>query len=158
MNFLKKLFGRPSKMDVTAYNFHLAFKYLPEAIDSYNKGISAFPDLKDLSGLKPSRPEFGKLLKKTRTVASGVNGFPNLEIHLLVPPSNETMPEVAAIIVARDRRRRQATIHTMEYSIGGFAVCEPKVGEHNNTGVLVKNAEQFAAFCVNYAMKRFPKF
>ncbi|MBD5320049.1 MAG: hypothetical protein HDS07_04025 [Bacteroides sp.] len=148
MGFLDKILNRPSKEDTLRFNFFLSFDYLPKVIEDHNFRRFSFDKALKFDTLRKEHPEFDKLLNKVNIIDSGVKNWPNVKLYLINLPTNETMPEVACAIIGHESTLNIVRLYTMEYSIGGFAICSPTANSHNNLGVFVKDGTQFGAFCL----------
>lgn len=153
MGFLDKLLNRPSKEEILRFNIFLSFDYLPKVIEDHNFRRTPFDEALKFDAIRKAHPEYDHLLNKVKVIESGVNNWPNVKLYLVNLPTNETMPEVACAIIGHESMFNVVRLYTMEYSIGGFAVCIPTVKSHNNTGIFVKDGTQFGAFCIKDFLK-----
>lgn len=148
MGLLDKLLIRPSKEEILRFNFFFSFDYLPKVIEDHNFRRTSFDKALKFDTLRKEHPDFDKLLNKVSIIDSEVKNWPNVKLYLINLPTNETMPEVACAIIGHESTLNIVRLYTMEYSIGGFAICSPTVKSHNNLGVFVNDGTQFGAFCL----------
>lgn len=148
MGILDKLLGKPSKEEIKKFNFFFSFEFLPKVIENHNFRHTPFDEALKFDTLNKEHPEFDKLINKVDIIDSDVKNWPNIKLYVIQIPNNETMPEVACAIIGHESMFNVVHLYTMEYSLGGFAVCNPTVKGHNNLGVLVKNGTQFGAVCL----------
>lgn len=147
MGFISKLFGKPSKEEILRFNYHVNFKTLPDIVEKYNNKQLRYSDLMRPTVFIGRAETQNCLAKKISVVDTGINNHPNLKMILVKTPSNGSISEVAAAIIMVDTVKQKAILYTMEYSLGGYAICLPESnGNHTNTGIMVKNGDQFAAY------------
>lgn len=143
MSLLSKLFNKPSKEDITRFNYHSCFTAIPTLVERYNRGEIPFEDVVNPEKYDDGSEMSKKLATKVKVVASGIKGHPEVSLSLISVPSTGMMAEVECAMIAHNSKLNHAVFFTMEHSIGCFMMCAPASMQHGNLGISVDNGEQF---------------
>lgn len=143
MSFLSNIFQKPSDMETMKFNYHVNFEVLPSVVAKFNDRTIRYQNIIQFEKYLDSSKSPKSLVKKISVVDNGVQGLPNVKLIAIRVPNTGKPGQVAASLIAVDTKSSRAEYFTMEFSFGGYMICEPTVDEHINSGVTVANIEEF---------------
>lgn len=129
---------------ITKFNYLFSFQYVPSIIEGYNNGLNSIEIIFDKSKY-PFMTE--KISDKVEITCSSSTKF-GIDTLLITLPSTEAITEVSAILIYHSASLRHALLYTLEYSIDEensecFVICQVKGEKHINTGIYVKDGNDF---------------
>ena len=142
MSFLSALFNKPSKEDITRFNYYSCFTSIPTLVERYNNHEIPFDEVVKVKNYHDGSEMSEKLSSKVEIVESGIKSRPEITLTLIVPPSTGLMAEVECAMIAHNSKLHHAVMFTMEYSLGEFMLCAPTPNQHGNLGE-VKDRQHF---------------
>ncbi len=135
-----------------AFNYYFFFQYLPKALLQWKNGHIDFNSVLSFQSAFTEKPEFSALLKQVKPFSSGIKNNPSITLYALRTPVVDYPTAVEVAIICVNKEINNFLYFTLEKSFGGYAICEPKSnGEHSNIGVMVKDSDEFLAFCIQKA-------
>lgn len=135
-----------------AFNYYFFFQFLPKALLQWKNGDIDFDSILSFQSAYIEKPEFSALLKQVKPFSSGIKGNPSITLYAIRTPAVDYPTAVEVAIVCVNKEINNYLYFTLEKSFGGYAICEPKSnGEHSNTGIIVKDTDEFLAFCIQKA-------
>ncbi len=154
MGLLDSIFGKkPTKTEIAAYNYYLFFDYIPKRLHDWEHNHASLQSALTYSSLVDKNKVWKSLIKDTTITDSTLKKCNDVTLYLIKSPSNEMMGEVAMAIIAVNPAMRKYEYYTMEYSLGGFAICTAdKDGNHYYMDEC-KDGEQFGAYVIKAAME-----
>ncbi len=147
-----------SKIDaktILAYNYFLAFEYIPKALYSWRNNDTLFENAISFDAIAKAHPQYKDLVAQTEVKKSGFNKHPDISIYWIAIPNNKMISEVGLACIAVNPKIKRYLYFTGEFSFGSYAICEPdEEKNHNNTGITVQSGEEFAQYCFKQAIQQ----
>lgn len=140
-----------TKSDIVKFNYFYSFKHLPILVEKYVKGECSFEDIISLNTISQ---EYGNLAKKVEIISSSLNNVDDIELTLFTVPSTGKISEVNSLLLIRKPSTHQATLYSLEYSLGDFCICSITAESHSNLGLFVSNGEEFATSALKHFISR----
>ena len=154
MGFFDSLFSKkPSKQDITAFSYYLFFDYIPKQLNAWEKKNASFQSVLNFEPLVQKNPVWKSLIKQIKVTDSTLKKCTDVTLYLIQAPSNEMMGEVASAIIAVNPKIRKYEYYTMEYSLGGFAICSADESGNHFYMDDCKDGNQFGAYVIKCAME-----
>jgi RimJ/RimL family protein N-acetyltransferase len=153
MDFLDSLFGKkPTDKDKMAFNYYLFFDYLPKRLHEWANNNGSIQNALSFGPLALKDKIWKPLIKEIKVTESSLKNYKDVILYLIQAPSNKRMGEVAMAIAAVSSTIHKFQYFTMEYSIGGFAICTSDEKVNHYYMADCKDGEQFGAYVIKQAM------
>ncbi|MCM1139827.1 MAG: GNAT family N-acetyltransferase [Muribaculum sp.] len=155
MGFFDSLFKKkPSKSEITAFNYYLFFDYIPKQLYAWEHSNGNFKSAITYHSLVHKNTIWESLVKKISITDSTLRKYSDITLYLIQAPSNEAMGEVTSAIIAVNPKIKKYLYYTLEYTIGGFAICS--CDEKGNHGYCAdcNDGNEFGAFVIKSAQSR----
>lgn len=155
MGFFNSLFKKkPSKSEITAFNYYLFFDYIPKQLYAWKHNNGNIKSAITYNSLIHKNPIWESLVKKISITDTTLTKYPDISLYLIQAPSNESIAEVTSAIIAVNPKIRRFLYYTLEYTIGGFAICS--CDDKGNHGYCTdcSDGNEFGAFVIKAAQKR----
>lgn len=154
MGFLDSIFGKkPTKKEIAAYNYYLFFDYIPKRLHEWEHNHASLQSALTYSSLVDKNSVWKSLIKGTEITDSTLKKCNDVTLYLIKSPSNELMGEVASAIIAVNPKIRKYEYYTLEYSLGGFAICTADKDSNHYYMDECKDGEQFGVYVIKKAME-----
>lgn len=154
MGFFDFLFGRkPEKSDITAFNYHLFFDFIPKKLHLWEQKKINFQSVISFESLVQKNNIWKSLIKDIEVTNSQLKNCKDITLYLIKAPSTKMMGEVSMAIIAVNQNLKKSEYFTMEYSLGNFAICSADEESNHFYMTECKDGEQFAAYVIKSALE-----
>lgn len=155
MGFFDSLFKKkPSKSEITAFNYYLFFDYIPKQLYAWEQSNGNFKSAITFHSLVHKNPLWESLVKKISITDSTLRKYNDITLYLIQAPSNEAMGEVTSAIIAANPKIKKYLYYTLEYSLGGFAICSTDEKGNHAYCTDCRDGNEFGAFVIKAAQSR----
>lgn len=153
MGFLGSIFGKkPTEKEIAAYNYYLFFDYIPKRMHEWEHNQGTLQSALTYSSLAEKNKVWKSLINETEITDSTLKKCNDVTLYLIKSPSNKIMGEVAMAIIAVNPKIRKFEYYTMEYSLGGFAICTADKDSNHYYMEECNDGEQFGVYVIKTAM------